>query len=260
MNAPIPGRGKLQVFSEKNFNCSIWIFRRKFSLKAEEERLVKKIAFKLYRIYCPKGERGVFTVEDLFHYGIIGLLKAKKDFKEEKGIPFNAYAAIRINGEIMDAVRKSPLIRLPQTKRNRVKQLEQAKKALLDKGIPPDPKAVAQELGWADEAVLKTESLSSRVISADANPGTSRRVDLSSTNTIEKNVLNKDLAQTIQRCLEQIDDDTDRLVFMARQLEEMTLKAVGERFGFSIEKARQKQIKTKQSMKSCLKKNGWDLT
>lgn len=229
-------------------------------MKTEEERLVKKIAFKQYNTYCPKGERGVFTVEDLFHYGIIGLLKAKKDFKEKKGVPFNAYAAIRINGEIMDAVRKSPLIRLPQAKRSRVKQLEQARKALLDKGIAPDPEAVAQKLGWDNEEVLKTERLSSRVISADANPGTSRRVDLSSTDTIEKNMLNKDLAHTIQWCLEQINDDTDRLVFMARELEEMTLKAVGERFGFSIEKARQKQINAKQSMKSCLEKNGWDLT
>ncbi len=229
-------------------------------MKAEEERLVKKIAFKLYRRYCPKGEKGVFTIEDLFHYGIIGLLKAKKNFKEKKGVPFNAYAAIRINGEIMDAVRKSPLIRLPQAKSSRIKQLEQARKALLDKGIAPDSEAVEQKLGWDNEEVLKTERLSSRVISADANPGTSRRVDLSSTDTIEKNVLNKDLAQTIQHCLKQIDDDTDRLVFMARQLEEMTLKAVGERFGFSIEKARQKQINAKQSMKSCLEKNGWDLT
>ena len=73
-----------KVFSEKKFNCSIWIFRRKFLLKTEEERLVKKIAFALYKTYCPKGGSGLFTVEDLFHYGIIGLLKAKKNFKKKR--------------------------------------------------------------------------------------------------------------------------------------------------------------------------------
>lgn len=229
-------------------------------LTEENERLVKKIAFKLYRIYCPKGEMGVFTVEDLFHYGIIGLLKAKKGFKKEKGVPFDAYADIRINGEIMDAIRKSPIIRLPHAKRKKAKQLEQARKALLDKNIPPDPETVAQKLGWTDEEVLKTESLSSHVISADANPGTSNWFDLRSTDTIEEKVLNKDFAHTFKQCLDQIDDDTERLVFMARQLEEMTLKMVGERLGFSIEKARQKQINAQQSMKSCLEKKGWDLT
>ena len=228
-------------------------------MNAQEERLVKNIALKLYRQYCPRGESGVFTKEDLFHYGIIGFLKAKKDYEEKKGVPFNAYAAIRINGEIMDALRKSPLIRLPQQKRSRVKQLAQSKKDLLDKGIAPDPDAVSKRLGWGAKEVLETETLSSSVTSIDDNMGTINLIYLKSNESIEKKVFNKDLALAIQRCMEQIDDDTDRLVFVARDLEEMTLSQVGIRFGFSIEKARQKHIRAKESMKSCLEKNDWDL-
>lgn len=228
-------------------------------MNAQEERLVKNIALKLYRQYCPRGESGVFTKEDLFHYGIIGFLKAKKDYEEKKGVPFNAYAAIRINGEIMDALRKSPQVRLPQQKRSKVKQLEQAKKDLLDKGITPDPDAVCQKLGWDAKDVLETESLLSSVISMDDNMGAFNLIYLKSKNSIEEKVFNKDLALAIQRCMEQIDDDTDRLVFVARDLEEMTLSQVGIRFGFSIEKARQKHISAKESMKSCLEKNDWNL-
>ena len=228
-------------------------------MNIQEERLVKNIALKLYRQYCPRGESGGFTKEDLLHYGIIGFLKAKKGYEEKKGVPFNAYAAIRINGEIMDALRKSPLVRLPQQKRSKVKQLERAKKDLLDKGITPDPDAVSKKLGWDAKEVLKTESLSSSVTSIDDNMGAINLIYLKSNESIEKKVFNKDLALAIQKCMEQIDDDTDRLVFVARDLKDMTLKQVGIRFGFSIEKARQKHISAKESMKSCLEKNDWNL-
>ena len=226
----------------------------------KEEKLVKGIAFKLFYKYCPMGEKGVVSVQDLFHYGVIGLLKAKKDFKAEKKVPFNAYAAIRVSGEIMDALRKSPLVRLPQEKRGKVKQLEKAKKALFDRGITPDPDTIASELGWSDREILKTENLSTSIVSVDNNQENNNLIQLKSGKTLESEILNKDLAIIIQKCMEMIDNASDRLVFVARDLEDMTLKQVGIRFGFSIEKARQKHIRAKESMKSCLEKNDWDLT
>lgn len=229
-------------------------------MNKEEEKRVKAIAFKLFYKYCPMGEKGSVSVEDLFHYGIIGLLKAKKDFNEKKGVPFLAYAAIRINGEIMDALRKSPLIRVPQEKRDWVKQLEKAKKDLLSKGITPDPDAAARELGWSAKKVLTTETLSTAAVSVDEDQENSNLIQLKSEKTLESQILNKDLAIIIKKCMELIEDASDRLVFVARDFKEMTLKQVGKSFGFSIEKARQKHIRAKESMKSCLEKNGWDLT
>lgn len=226
----------------------------------QEKKLVKRIVFKLFYKYCPMGEKGVVSVEDLFHYGIIGLLKAKKNFKEKKGVPFQAYAAIRIKGEIMDALRKSPLIRLPQEKRSRVKQLEKAKKELCSRGISPDPVSIAKELGWGTKEVLKTETLSTAAVSVDEDQENNNLIQLKSKKAMESEILNKDLALIIQKCMKLIDDASDRLVFVARDFKNMTLKEVGIRFGFSIEKARQKHLRAKESMKSCLEKNGWDLT
>ncbi len=206
------------------------------------------------------GEKGVVSVQDLFHYGIIGLLKARKNFKAEKKVPFNVYATFRISGEIMDALRKSPLIRLPQKKRGRVKQMEKAKEELFNKGITPDPDAIASELGWSNKEVLKTETFSISLVSVNEDRENNNLIQLKSEKTLESEILNKDLAIIIQKCMELIDDASDRLVFVARDLEDMTLKQVGIRFGFSIEKARQKHIRAKESMKSCLEKNDWDLT
>lgn len=226
----------------------------------ETERLVKKIAFKLFRQYCPRGASGFFTREDILHYGVIGLLKAEKKFDKKMNVPFQAYAGIRIHGEIMDAIRKSPEIRLPQEKSSQFKRLSKAKKTLQDQGETPDPEALAQELGWNVKTVLKVENFSNRVVSVDAQPGYKEPAGGDRSGNAEKKTLDKDLAAVMQRCLEALDDAAERLILVARELKNMKLRQLAQKFGWSIEKVRQKQISAKQSMKVCLEKNGWDLT
>lgn len=228
-------------------------------MNREQEQLVKRIATKLFRTYCPAGESGCHTREDLIHYGIIGLLKAKKNFKGNLNVPFNAYAAIRIKGEIMDAVRKSPFIRLPQKKREMVNQLNSAGNKILDLGRIPDIQSLARDLDWSPAKVLEVEGYTSRLISLDAGPAGNDPADSCTGGNAEQNLLNKDLARAMQACLESIDDALERLVFIAREVKEMTLKQVGAKIGWSIEKTRQAQIRAKGRMKTCLKKNGWDL-
>jgi len=107
---------------------------------------------------------------------------------------------------------------------------------------------------------LKTETLSTATLSVDEDQENNNLIQLKSEKTLESIILNKDLAIIIQKCMELIDEGSNRLIFVARDLEGMTLKEVGKRFGFSIEKVRQKHMRAKESMKSCLEKNDWDLT
>ncbi len=229
-------------------------------MDTEQEQLIRKIASRIFKRYCPKGESGYFTREDLFHHGIIGLLTAKDNFNERMNVPFNAYAAIRIQGEIMDAIRKSPQVRLPQEKRKLFNQLTMAKNAFLNKGKIPNPDDLAQALGWDKKTVFKVESLMNRTLSIDAEPEFKKLVDSNPGNNAEKDVLKRDLANIMQRCLESLDDAKERLVLVARELKNMKLRQVARKLGWSIEKVRQKQISAKKSMKTCLEKNGWDLT
>jgi RNA polymerase sigma factor for flagellar operon FliA len=60
--------------------------------------------------------------EDLYQYGILGLLKALERFDVNRGVPFKAYAYKRINGEVIDALRKEGLI--GRDKYEKVRQLE----------------------------------------------------------------------------------------------------------------------------------------
>jgi RNA polymerase sigma factor for flagellar operon FliA len=69
--------------------------------------LVSKIAAQLMRSL-----RGVSELEDLVSYGQTGLLEAARRFDPTRGVPFRAYASIRIRGAMIDAVRAlSPLPR-----------------------------------------------------------------------------------------------------------------------------------------------------
>jgi RNA polymerase sigma factor for flagellar operon FliA len=69
--------------------------------------LVPKIAGQLMRSL-----RGVSEMDDLVSYGQTGLLEAARRFDPSRGVPFRAYASIRIRGSIIDGVRAlSPLPR-----------------------------------------------------------------------------------------------------------------------------------------------------
>ncbi len=220
---------------------------------------VKMITSKLYKKYCPLGDQGAVTFEDVYHSGIIGFLKAKKDFKQDMG-PFKPYAYKRVFGEILDAVRKQPLIRVPKEKYKWVKELKMAAKMLQDKGVDPSTDTLADALDWPFEKVLQVQALVKHVTSLDQEPGNGSPIQLISKTSAEQQILNQDLAHIVALCLEQINDIKARLIFSARNFKEMTLAQLADKSDCSIETIRRKQAKATQSMKSCLKKNGWTLT
>ena len=46
-------------------------------------------------------------IEDLVHYGLLGLLDACEKFDEDKGVKFKTYAETRIRGAILDGMRSA---------------------------------------------------------------------------------------------------------------------------------------------------------
>ncbi len=95
----------------------------------DEEKLVGKIVGFLCRKYHIPAHDDE-TRQDMFHDGIIGLMDAKQKYDPDTQVPFRAYAGIRIHGAIVDAMRKKPVIRLPQEKQAQVKALLDARHLL----------------------------------------------------------------------------------------------------------------------------------
>lgn len=88
--------------------------------------LVKTVAKKIYQRSSPNIE-----LDDLKSEGVFGLIKAIENFESEKNVKFEIYAEFRINGSILDYLRKVNW--WPRLVKLRSNQLERAKSKLRTK-------------------------------------------------------------------------------------------------------------------------------
>jgi RNA polymerase sigma-B factor len=119
------------------------------ALVTEHLGLVRRIA----RRHAAREE----DVDDLFQEGVVGLLKALRRFDPERGVPFRAYAAIVVEGEIRHHLRdRSSCLRLPeplQELRARLRVL--ADEARAQTGSEPELAALAADAGVCEEEALE---------------------------------------------------------------------------------------------------------
>ncbi|CAB4728480.1 unannotated protein [freshwater metagenome] len=84
--------------------------------------------------------------EELARAGALGLVEAAKRFDESRGVPFNRFAAQRIRGAIIDAVRAADWA--PRSVRALARSLDQAELDLANRlGRAPSVAETATELG-----------------------------------------------------------------------------------------------------------------
>jgi RNA polymerase sigma factor for flagellar operon FliA len=206
------------------------------------------------------------TVEDFKHYGVIGLIEAKKKYDRSRGIPWLAFAALHIRWRMVDAIRKGALIRLPQEKQQMIKKVVEAKADLVKTGKKPDAKSVAEKLGWTVEQVEAAENLapSLRSMAEDRkskdSPAASSQIVLEDPAADPEQAYMKiELANVIQACLEKIAPAKIRWVLVARFIEELTFQEIGKLCAKSIETVRQWQLQALEQMKACLEHHGWSI-
>ena len=105
--------------------------------------LVRKIAGKLRKRLPANVE-----MDDLVQLGLIGLDDALRRFEQGPGSTFETYAARRIEGEMLDALRAEDA--LSRTVRSQLRKARAAVRRLEQAlGRAPRAKEVANELGWS---------------------------------------------------------------------------------------------------------------
>ena len=115
--------------------------RRPDDLVSSHLPLVKRIANHLAVKLPPHIE-----IDDLVQVGLIGLLKAKEDYREDSGAAFSTYATIRIRGAMMDELRARDW--LPRSVQKNLGRVAAAlKSAEQQLGRMPSDVEVAKELG-----------------------------------------------------------------------------------------------------------------
>ena len=173
--------------------------------------------------------------EDLFGFGMLGLIGAADSWEPERGLRFSTYAYPRIRGAILDELRRMDF--LPRGRRERVRALDRAVSELEQAhGVPPAPSEIAAHLG-IDEAevdeVLHSARLSGTV-SLDDGPSddlASLLSDPSSDDpegTAEWSEMKALLVQAIAELPEQ-----EKTVVTLYYGEELLLRDIGEVMGVS---------------------------
>ena len=223
-------------------------------------RFVVKISYE-YRSY------GI-RMSDLIQEGNIGLMKAVQKFDADKHIKLISYAVWWIRAYIQNCVLRSwSLVKLgtTQAQRKLFFSLARTRRELerLNRGEPEraSADAIAERLRVKPAEVREMEQrLGSRDLSLDApmdNDGGSAHVDFVSSNaTLQDDELARKqeallIDGKVHSALVRLDS-RERFIIERRAMDEqpMTLKELGDHFGFSRERARQLEIRAKEKLKA----------
>ncbi len=238
-----------------------------YHLSKADQELIQRIAQRIYHCHTPAGRDGrALTRDELFHYGVIGLLEAKKNFDPESRTPWPVFAAYRIEGEMLDNLRKAPLIRLPHGVQRQIRRLQKAGESLERKNLETSPENLAAELGWTVSEVEKLQGYIPTIVAIAANDdnhddkGSGKGVILEDTDRQadpQANLLRRELSELVQHCLEKLPSPEDRIIVKARKLEDLTLRELAEAFACSIETIRKREQAALLQLKDCLANGGW---
>ena len=205
-----------------------WVTRRRpadrEALIVHYRPLVEGVAGSMVSRLTRSAER-----EDLAGYGVLGLIDAVDRYDASRGVPFERYAAIRIEGAIVDGLRG--VAWEPRSVRVRARDVAAARSRLEhDRGRSVNEAEIAQELGLSGSEVARvltdmhtagTTSLTDQQDNLGAPAGDGRfPVDIEN--------LQAALADAIVEL-----PGRERVVFALHYQEEMTLGGIGELLGVS---------------------------
>jgi RNA polymerase sigma factor for flagellar operon FliA len=228
-----------------------------------DQNLVKHVAWRVQSQYLSGTDyEHMVSIGDLMHQGVIGFMKARQNFNPDLGewIP---YARLRIRGEMLDSLRKLSIVHMPLDLRRKARELQRLKEELARKGETNSHLVLAEKLGWALEDVYEIEQVRLSFTSTDTSgsPDDSEetgeiRFQVPDEWTPEDEALRQEISMLIQKCLEAIEQK-DRLVLVARFLEEVKLRELAAMMGCTVQNVSQGEKRALKKMKTCFESNGW---
>jgi len=107
----------------------------------EHYPMVRRVAYRMVSRYP-----SCIEADDLIAIGTLGLIDAVDRFEESRSVSFSAYARIRVQGAILDELRKADWV--PRSVRNRYSRINDARQSLTEElGREPDHEEIAKHLG-----------------------------------------------------------------------------------------------------------------
>lgn len=128
------------------------------NMEGREEKIVKYlplVKFIAGRIMVKKIP--YLDIDDIYQYGVIGLIDAIDRYDPMRGVKFETYASIRIKGEIIDEVRRQSWV--PRSVVEKISKLNETREQLKARlSREPNDSELASGLGISPEELRKSES------------------------------------------------------------------------------------------------------
>jgi len=200
--------------------------------------LIQTIAKRLVKRLPPSVE-----VDELINIGVIGLLDAWDRFDSSKGVPFRAYAEMRIKGQIIDALRADDIV--PRSVRRKHNRLEQERSALTHRlGRAPTHEELRGQFDMNPRAFERyvSDSRIAKVLSLDAPTGDDDDSCLLVENlsalgdTAEDTLGNKELRKAVAEAVQYLPEK-ERFAVTEYYIFRRTLKSIGSDLGVTESRA-----------------------
>jgi RNA polymerase sigma factor FliA len=199
--------------------------------------LIRAVAKRLVKRLPPSVE-----LDELINIGVIGLLDAWDRFDGSKGVPFKAYAELRVKGQMIDSLRSDDIV--PRSVRRKHNRIEQERAVLTQRlGRFPTRGEVRGQLDMAPRTfdAYESDSLIKSVASLDA-PSTDGGSTLLVENlslfddTAEDNYGNKEVRIAVADAIDQLPP-REKLAVTDYYVQRRTLREIGADLGVTESRA-----------------------
>lgn len=210
-------------------------------LLVDNEKLVYSIINKF---------RGYFDMDDLYQVGMIGLIKASKNFNKSEGVKFSTYAYTYVFGEVNKYIRENNNLKIGKDAIRLKKSIEKAKDIMRQKLFrEPTTLEVSLFLDMPLEKVLEIETIKQETKSLDYI-GEEDSNNLYNKVSFENKEIDPEILD-LKTELENLDNDEKKLIY-SRYYLDMTQQETSKEMGMSQVQVYRKEAKIFKKLKSRL--------
>ena len=210
-------------------------------LLVDNEKLVYSIINKF---------RGYFDMDDLYQVGMIGLIKASKNFNKSEGVKFSTYAYTYVFGEVNKYIRENNNLKIGKDAIRLKKSIEKAKDIMRQKLLrEPTTLEVSLFLDMPLEKVLEIETIKQETKSLDYI-GEEDSNNLYNKVSFENKEIDPEILD-LKTELENLDNDEKKLIY-SRYYLDMTQQETSKEMGMSQVQVYRKEAKIFKKLKSRL--------
>jgi RNA polymerase sigma factor FliA len=214
---------------------------------------VQRLAWKWYRKMGGK-EKSSWDIGDLIHEGLKGLCEAESKYEPHLGTKFWSYARFRVNGAIVDFLRRSSSVPIPQKKWNQTKICNEAIYKLTNDLLrKPTEEELAKEL---DISIDDLQGLQNPLLESVEFNDTEIYGDKNVESPLTKD-MRFELFHDVEECRSRLSDK-EKLILEARN-KGVTLMSLAKSFKTSHESIRRWHNTGLQKMKRCLESKEWTI-